>query len=197
MKQKFSADEQEDTGKIQISSHPVVTAHEVKINCDFQDAKWCDEFVKLLEDATENDHICIRLNSPGGNIEGLLPILAAMETTQAHLHGLIEGTGAASAAAFVALKCDTLEMPSKYSQLMIHGCQLGLNMQAPISHVQSTVYQHSQMSAMLLDDCLGFLKQEEVNAAKSGSDLYFNSEQTMQRWYNLHPDQAPKEIELS
>lgn len=187
MKQKFNVDEQEDTGKIQIKSTPIVTHHEVKIFCDFEDAEWANPVVELLNNSTEMDYVSFRLDSSGGDVHGTIPILSGIENTQANTHAVIEGTGVSSAASFVALKCDTLEVASKYAKMMIHGMQVGLDQYSPIGHMVTSLENMKALSDTLLDECLGFLTEEEIKLAKNGIDLYFNANEIEERWKRFKP----------
>lgn len=141
MKQEKRADLmkmfQNEPNEFECSSVPVAFNHTFRLNKVFEDISQFDSLVDTLENASCDDVIMIRLASPGGSMEAIMPVLAAMDNTDAFIHCHVDSS-IASAASFIMLKGHAITF-NPLADVMLHHVSYytgghGGNVEAQVNH---------------------------------------------------------------
>ena len=154
--------------------------HSVFIFNVIESSERYSELCFILENATENDWIEFKFNTPGGDYYTALVILAAMEKCKAPIHGVGYGD-IASAGTMLLLACDTIFM-NPYAEFMIHnfsessgqlkGNELVRKYEFTLPHRKKVFYKFYE----------GFLTKEECDKVVRDDDIYLNAEEVMSRF---------------
>jgi ATP-dependent protease ClpP protease subunit len=154
-----------------VSSQTIpVKVHYVNIDGEIKDPSCYRDFFNLLDFASENDTIIIRLNTMGGDISTTIQIVNGLNKTRART--VCELYQAYSAGSIIALCCSEV-LIMQFSSMMIHNIITGMS--GKISDMKSYVdfshkyYGHSFMKVIYE----GFLSQEEISQVLKGEELWF------------------------
>lgn len=155
--------------------------------------------VQGISDLTSNDSVVFRINSNGGNAEGMISILTAITATDALCKAEIYGN-CHSAASMIALSCDTVHV-SPYASMMVHFVSYGSAGKASdiMRHVTHT---QSSMENIFREIYEGFLSEEEIEDCLNGMEFWFDSDQIILRlnareeYRALLEEEAEKEKEV-
>lgn len=162
----------------EITSHPVAFSHQVTINEDFESPSQFESIVEILDAAGSNDGVFIRLSTNGGAIHSVLPLLGAMENTEAHVHVHLE-SDVASAGTFIAMKADSVSI-NKHVSVMFHQVKFGSVGQG--NHVHDHVKHVMKSSRKLCEDMYqDFLSPDEIEQMLSGTEIYMDEDEFMTR----------------
>ena len=136
------------------------------------------ELVDALRSASPTDEFVIRINSVGGSLSTAMVIVNAIQESQAHVVGYIEHQ-AASAATLIFLSChswgvaDDAEMMMRTSSSFYGGKE----------HEQFAyvAFSRKKIHKMLRKYYAGFLSESEIDSVLKGEDIYFDSEEILER----------------
>lgn len=161
-----------------INSTPIAHSHTINIDEEFTHVSQFAELVDILEQASENDIVQIRLTSPGGNVASVLPLLSALDSTEAFVHVHVD-SDIASAATFLVMKAHMVTM-NKHISMMIHTASWGYgghsgNMEASTNHYVKNV------KGLARDVYQDFLTEQEFDRVFDGLELWFTPEQVYER----------------
>lgn len=133
----------------------------------------------MLSQASEEDLVIFRINSPGGDLEAGVALVSAIRKCKAPTHAVITGE-CISAATIIAFACDTIEV-GEYSAFMIHTFSAVMGGTAN-NLLASTNYHYNRIEAVYRDLFQAFLTEEEFDTVlNKGVDLYFTAEQVIDR----------------
>lgn len=182
------------TEPFEIEASPLSFKYEVTINEDFEHVKQFENIVRVLEGATESDVMILRLNSGGGSFDSVLPLMQALRQRQCHLH--IKAGSCASAATFILLQADTLEI-AEGSHILFHESSFGSS--GTSSHVTRLVTYYNVATKEFMNDIYeGFLTQEELVDMHKGLEVHMGAKDFMVRWnaqdVGTPPDDIPPTI---
>lgn len=136
------------------------------------------ELVEEMESLTENDIVDIKVNSPGGQIDGLIYLINAIRDCEAPVIGTLSGE-AASAATVILLSCDGLRI-KPYSTMMIHSASFGgHNHQSNM--VSQSIFVDKQARKILTDAYKDFVTPSELESVFSGLELRLDYDQITER----------------
>ena len=128
----------------------------VNLNDSIRDPGHYFDLVEEMESLTENDIVDLKVNSPGGRLDGLVYLVNAIRDCEAPVIGTLSGE-AASAATVILLSCDGLRI-KPYSTMMIHTASFGgYNHQSNM--VSQTVFVDKQARKILTDAYQDFVSQ--------------------------------------
>jgi hypothetical protein len=131
-----------------------------------------------MESLTENDIVDLKVNSPGGRLDGLVYLVNAISDCEAPVIGTLSGE-AASAATVILLSCDGLRI-KPYSTMMIHSASFGgYNHQSNM--VSQTVFVDKQARKILTDAYQDFVSPSELDSIFSGLELRLDYDQIIER----------------
>lgn len=136
------------------------------------------ELVEEMESLTENDIVDLKVNSPGGQIDGLIYLINAIRDCEAPVIGTLSGE-AASAATVILLSCDGLRI-KPYSTMMIHSASFGgHNHQSNM--VSQSIFVDKQARKILTDAYKDFVTPAELESVFSGLELRLDYDQITER----------------
>lgn len=134
--------------------------------------------VQGVADLSENDTVVFRLNTPGGNADGMISILTAIAATNAVTVAEIYGQ-CHSAGSFIALSCDKVHV-SPYATMMIHFVSHG-SAGKSIDVVRHVTHTHARFEQLFRTTYDGFLTEEEIEQCLNGAEIWLDSEQILDR----------------
>lgn len=136
------------------------------------------DLVEEMESLTENDIVDLKVNSPGGRLDGLVYLVNAIRDCEAPVIGTLSGE-AASAATVLLLSCDGLRI-KPYSTMMLHSASFGgYNHQSNM--VSQTVFVDKQARKILTDAYQDFVSPSELDSIFSGLELRLDYDQITER----------------
>ena len=136
------------------------------------------DLVEEMESLTENDIVDLKVNSPGGRLDGLVYLVNAIRDCEAPVIGTLSGE-AASAATVLLLSCDGLRI-KPYSTMMLHSASFGgYNHQSNM--VSQTVFVDKQARKILTDAYQDFVSPSELDSIFSGLELRLDYDQIIER----------------
>lgn len=167
------------------------TAYKVHINEDFKDVRQFEDIVQVLDSARQGDVVEMLLSTSGGALHAILPILAAMERTQA-LTVVHAVSDVASAGTFFLMKADEVYI-NPYVTIMFHQVQFGSagagsSVEAHVAHTLKA------SKAIIHDMYKDFFTEKEIEAMLSGKDFYMDKEEFDTR-YEKRREIREKEME--
>lgn len=171
----------QQTTPFEVIASPIATSYVVNIDEDFEHPKQFSDIVHVLENAGENDHVRINLTTSGGALHSVLPLLGAMQLTQAHVH-VHMASDTASAGTFIVMKADSVSI-NDYVTFMCHNVSFGSGGQGNIvrDHVDYTVKSSSEL---IKDMYKGFFTPAEIDKMLSGKEFYMGKDEFLTRYDN-------------
>lgn len=180
---KLSSDEALQEGQEQsyfqnIETIPVRTCI-VPLDEEILDARFYRNVLQMLSELTEHDTCIFVIDSPGGNADGMLALIDAVENCQGTVIADIRGE-AHSAASVFALSCPNIQV-GKRARMLCHSARFGL---APSKHADQR--SHFQFNDKLLTSIIeefyeGFLTSEEIQDVLNGKEHYLMAEEIEER----------------
>lgn len=156
----------------------VATQYTVTIDEPFVSPSYYRGVVSMLMGASEDDTVIFLINSPGGQLNGLLALAEGVKMTDATTIAVLVGE-CASAASMFALHCDTIFV-SDNATMLCHNISYGTGGKGSdiLSHVQHV----SKTSEKLLRKTYEhFLSKTEIDEMINGREIYLDSDEIKQR----------------
>jgi ATP-dependent protease ClpP protease subunit len=132
----------------------------------------------MLMSANEEDSVIFLINSPGGQLNGLLALVEGVKMTDATTMAVLIGE-CASAASMFALHCDTVFV-SDNATMLCHNISYGTGGKGSdiLSHVQHV----SKTSEKLLRKTYEhFLTEKEIDEMINGREIYLDADEIKER----------------
>ena len=134
--------------------------------------------VNRILNTTEFDVIEFEINSGGGQRDGLVQILSALDRTDATSIAYLNGS-VHSAASMLALSCSEVQV-SKYANMLCHGVSYGVGGKG--SDIYSNVLHEQKIVTELFEAIYrGFLSPEEIKSCIDGREIWLDSDQIVER----------------
>lgn len=175
----------------QVMAQPLATAFTVNVNETFENVKQFENIVQILDNARQGDVLEIKLSTNGGALHAIIPLLAAMASTQAqvYVHAVSD---VASAGTFLLMAADDVFI-NPYSTIMFHQVSFGSggtgsSVEAHVSHTMKSSKQ------LIRDMYQDFFSEEEVDAMLAGRDFYMGKEEFDAR-YNARAEKREATLE--
>lgn len=163
----------------QVSGTPTQMSYECNIDGDFEHPSQFADLVSVLENANEGDHVRISLCTDGGALHSILPLLGAMEMTEAHVH-VHAASDVASAGTFLLMRADSLSI-NDYVTIMFHEISYGVMGQG--SKIAGHVAHTAKSSKKLIEDMYQFFfSEEELERLLSGVEFYMDKDEFVERY---------------
>lgn len=139
------------------------------------------ELLLLLLTATEGDSITLIINSPGGYIDSLMPIIDAISNAAVEVKCILNGE-CHSAASILALYCHSVEVRDT-AYMLVHNFAYGdsNNMMRIKDKID---FYHARYTKFIYDAYEGFLTSEEVNEVINGKELWLDADNIRTRLNN-------------
>ncbi len=181
-------DDDDEDGEVNIrSTSPYLPYFEstktnrcIKVFLDenIREAKYYRTVLQGIESLGEGDVVLLNINSYGGQLDGAIAIINAIENTEADVHATIEGV-AASAASLIALASPSIGV-SPYATMMVHSATFGAfgKQSDVISHAS---FVDKQVRTLMHSVYKDFLTEKELEEVIMGKELWFDSEEIIRR----------------
>lgn len=152
----------------------------IKVYLDeyIKEAKYYRSWLQSVDSLSEGDLILININSYGGQLDGAIAIINAIQNTDADVHATIEGV-AASAASLIALASPSISV-SPYATMMVHSATFGAfgKQSDVISHASFVDKQVRNLMGSVYKD---FLTDKELEEVIMGKEMWFDAEEIVRR----------------
>jgi ATP-dependent protease ClpP protease subunit len=150
----------------------------VPIDGSFKEPVYYRGVIQMLMNAGEQDVAAFLINSPGGQLSGLLSLLEGLNMTEAHTVALLVGS-VSSAASMFALHCDEVYV-GENSTMLCHNVSYGTggkgsDVLAHVKHISSTA------NKLLRRTYKNFLTEQEINDMIDGKEIYLESDEIVER----------------
>ena len=150
----------------------------VYLDENIKEAKYYRSWLQSVDSLSEGDLILININSYGGQLDGAIAIINAIQNTDADVHASIEGV-AASAASLIALAAPSISV-SPYATMMVHSATFGAfgKQSDVISHAS---FVDKQVRTLMYSVYKDFLTDKELEEVIMGKEMWFDSEEIVRR----------------
>ena len=181
-------DDEDEDGEVNIRSNSqylpyfesTKTNRCIKVFLDenIREAKYYRTVLQGIDSLGEGDLVLLNINSYGGQLDGAIAIINAIENTDADVHASIEGV-AASAASLIALASPSISV-SPYATMMVHAATFGAfgKQSDVISHASFVDKQVRNLMGSVYKD---FLTDKELEEVIMGKELWFDAEEIVRR----------------
>jgi ATP-dependent protease ClpP protease subunit len=162
-----------------VTGSPQNMNYKVTINDDFDHASQFEEIVEVLDSAQEGDSLYISLATDGGSLSSILPLLGAIDSTEAHVH-IHCASDVASAGTMLLMKAHSISI-NDYVTVMFHEVSFGS--QGNGSRVAVHVGHVLKSSERLVREMYKhFFNKEELDKMLSGFEFYMDKEEFLKRY---------------
>lgn len=149
--------------------------------------------LNLFDNVTENDHVILDINSPGGVMDSAILIRRAIRSCAAPVTARI-GITTASAATVIALACDNFEVDD-LSTFHIHTASLGLGF-GKVNDLHAAAEHNIRLIDKFVRQAYEhFLSEEELLSVLNGKEMYMDSENLYERLNRLMEARYAEESE--
>lgn len=143
-----------------------------------REPKYYRTVLQGIESLGEGDVVLLSINNYGGQLDGAIAIINAIQNTSADVHACIEGV-AASAASLIALAAPSISV-SPYATMMVHSATFGAfgKQSDVISHAS---FVDKQVRSLMHSVYRDFLTDKELEEVIMGKEMWFDSEEIVRR----------------
>lgn len=172
----FSMESQEQGWEEQ---QQVYTQVKVVLNSSIQEPDYYTALINRIDDLGEGDSLILQLDNVGGNVDGCLALVDAIENTPADVTAVLSGR-VYSAASIIALRCPQIQV-GPYARMMIHSWS-GVGGFGKYNEVVAD-YEFNQkfLKSFFCDTYKHFLTDQEIQQVLDGKDLYVGAEGILER----------------
>lgn len=182
MKQHNNHDYEDDVPHDKTSSlkkrESVSTAYDYYLTGEIGEPHEYVDLCDVLRNALPEDEVTIRINSGGGLIATGNQIINAINESEAYVRGYIESS-CGSMATMIFLACHAWSV-SEHAEFFIHTSSGGMFGKESETYAQS-VFTRKKTHKMVTKAYSGFLSGVEIAKVLEGTDLYFDSEEILER----------------
>lgn len=131
-----------------------------------------------ISELSEGDIVEFNINSPGGNLNGLIALLSAISETEAHVVANITGE-CHSAASILALNCDEIRV-SPHCTMLVHHVSFSTggkaaDIRAYVNHLNENTEE------LLRKTYTHFLSESEIENVLNGLQLWLDADEVIAR----------------
>lgn len=150
----------------------------VPLDENIREAKYYRTVLQGIESLGEGDVVILSINSYGGQLDGAIAIINAIENTEADVCANIEGV-AASAASLIALAAPSISV-SPYATMMVHSATFGAfgKQSDVISHAS---FVDKQVRGLMHKVYKDFLTDKELEEVIMGKEFWFDAQEIVRR----------------
>lgn len=156
----------------------VATSYDYYLTGEIGEPQAYVDLCDILRNALPEDEITIRINSDGGLVSTGNQIINAIKASEAYVRGYIESS-CGSMATMVFLACHAWAV-SENAEFFIHTSSGGLFGKESETYAQS-MFLRKKTQKMLTKAYSGFLSDAEIAKVLEGTDMYFDSEDVLER----------------
>lgn len=136
------------------------------------------DLCNILRSASPQDEVVIRFNTPGGQVRTGNMIINAIEESQANVIGFIE-SDCGSMGTYIFLACHSWGV-SEAAEFFAHTCTSGSYGKEHETYEQA-VFLRKQQHKLMRKRYSNFLTEEEIEKVISGSDVYLDADEILER----------------
>lgn len=136
------------------------------------------DLCNILRTASPQDEVIIRFNTPGGQVRTGNMIINAIAESEANVIGFIE-SDCGSMGTYIFLACHSWGV-SDSAEFFAHTCTSGSYGKEHETYEQA-VFLRKQQHKLMRKRYKNFLFDEEIESVISGSDVYLDSEEILER----------------
>lgn len=136
------------------------------------------DLCNILRTASQQDEVVIRFNTPGGQVRTGNMIINAINESEANVIGFIE-SDCGSMGTYIFLACHTWGV-SEAAEFFCHTCSSGSFGKEHETYEQA-VFLRKQQHKLMWKRYSNFLTEEEIEKVISGSDVYLDANEIMER----------------
>ena len=157
----------------------VYTQVKVVLNSSIQEPDYYTALINRIDDLGEGDSLTLQLDSIGGDVDGCIALVDAIENTPADVTAVLSGR-VYSAASIIALRCPQIQV-GPYARMMIHSWS-GVGGFGKYNEVVAD-YEFNQkfLKSFFCDTYKHFLTDQEIQQVLDGKDLYVGAEGILER----------------
>lgn len=156
----------------------VFSCVKVKLNQDISDPSFYSRLTNRIEQLTESDILELYIDTNGGDAEGMLALVDAIENTPAEVVAVLTGR-VYSAGSVIALHCPQIQV-GPYARMMIHAGRGGLF--GKDNEVEANFeFNKKFYKKLFYDTYKHFLTDQEIEEVLNGRDIWLDSEQILER----------------
>ena len=192
-------DEEEDEGNQKQALYTITQGQEtshhfvVRLHNQIGPPSEYASLLNLFDNVTENDHVILDINSPGGVMDSAILIRRAIRSCAAPVTARI-GITTASAATVIALACDNFEVDD-LSTFHIHTASLGLGF-GKVNDLHAAAEHNIRLIDKFVRQAYEhFLSEDELLSVLNGKEMYMDSENLYERLNRLMEARYAEESE--
>ena len=158
-----------------------ITNYEITVPIDqeIKSQSYYRQVAQRIQELSQGDTVKFEISTPGGNVNGLVSILSALEKTEATSVAVINGE-AYSAGAILALNCDVI-LVAENASMMIHDVSLS-GASGKMSDISRNIdFVKKQSTKLAASTYEGFLSPEEIEDMHKGVEFYFDADEILVR----------------
>lgn len=156
----------------------VFSCIKVKLNQSVADPNFYSRLTNRIEQLTEADLMELYIDTDGGNADGMLALVDAIENTPAEVVAVLTGR-VYSAGSVIALHCPQIQV-GPYARMMIHAGRGGLF--GKDNEVEANFeFNKKFYKKFFYDTYKHFLTDQEIEEVLNGRDIWLDSEQILER----------------
>lgn len=152
----------------------------IKVSLDenIKESKYYRNWLQSVDSLGEGDLVLINIDSYGGQLDGAIAIIDAIQSTEATVHTTIKGV-AASAASLIALASPSVSV-APYATMMIHSATFGaVGKQSDV--IAHATFVDKQVRTIMQDIYKDFLTEVEIKEVMMGREIWMDSEEIIAR----------------
>lgn len=177
MKNKNYEDDDQFLGYFE--QQQIATGIVVPIDEEFYESKYYRNVVNRMEQLDEGDLVRFKLDSPGGDLSGLVQLLTAIENTDATVIAEIIGE-CHSASSVLALSCPNIKV-FPYAKMMVHFPSM-MGIAGKAGDIKGCVdFSYESFKEMYTKAYRGFLTESELDKVWLGQEFWFKSDEIIRR----------------
>ena len=156
----------------------VFSCVKVKVNQSVSAPSFYSRLTNRIEQLTEADLLELYIDTDGGDAEGMLALVDAIENTPAEVVAVLTGR-VYSAGSVIALHCPQIQV-GPYARMMIHAGRGGLF--GKDNEVEANFeFNKKFYKKLFYDTYKHFLTDQEIEEVLNGRDIWLDSEQILER----------------
>ena len=175
----------------QVYEGGMAKVYNIYINEEIKEPSSYTNLLNLLRTASQYDLFTMYINSPGGNLSTGLQLITAMNESPAHIRTCLDGVCASLAPLILFAGREILI--SDNAMIMFHDFSTGNYGKG--SELMSSAEANSKFYKKLLKSyAYPFLSIQEIDQVTKGQDIYFDSDQIIERLEKLNKKTKRKKI---
>lgn len=156
----------------------VYTQVKVVLNSSIQEPEHYTALINRIDNLGEGDALILQLDNIGGNVDGCLALVDAIENTPADVIAVLSGR-VYSAASIIALRCPQIQV-GPYARMMIHSWSGG-NFGKHNEVVADYEFNQKFLKSFFYDTYKYFLTDKEIEEVLNGRDVWLDGDAIQER----------------